>query len=138
MAKHVLIDAYVSVNGVVLSDHTATVQFVTGIRPVPAAAMSELQDYDMPSTIFVSPISVRFFQDYAASSVYATIQPLVVNRSTVPLIVKPTSGADSATNPAFTINVFVASKPLISGARGDGHMIDVVFQPAGALTYDVT
>lgn len=138
MAKHVLTDVYVSVNGTDLSDHVESVQYVSGINPQPAAAMSELQDYDMPGTKFISPIQVTFYQDFAASETYATLQTLHTNRSTVSLIVKPTSAADSATNPAFTMDVFVASLGFVTGARGERHMTQAVFQPAGALTIDVS
>ena len=138
MAKHVLIDAFVSVGGTDMSDHVESVQFTTGINPQAAAAMSETQDYDMAGTITVSPITVTFYQDFAASETYATLQTLVTNRSTATLIVKPTSAADSATNPAFTITVFVASFGFVTGSRGERHMSQAVFQPAGALTIDVT
>lgn len=138
MAKHCLTDAYVSVNAVDLSDHVESVSFVTGINPQAAAAMSETTDYDMPGTITISPITVTFYADFAASKTYATIQTLVTNRSTVTLMVKPTSAADSATNPNFTISVFVASFGFVTGTRGDRHMVQAVFQPASALTIDVT
>lgn len=138
MAKHVLTDAYVSVNGTDLSDHVESVAYTTGINPQPAAAMSEVQDYDMPGTISISPITVTFYQDFAASETYAVIQTLITNRSTVTLIVKPTSGADAATNPAFTMSVFVASFGFVNGTRGERHMTQAVFQPAGSLTIDVT
>ena len=138
MAKHILYDASVVVNSVDLSDHVESVEFTTGLNAQPAAAMTEVQDYDMPGTIVVSPITVTFFADFAASKTYATLQTLITNRSTVTLNVKPTSAADSATNPNFTISVFVASFGFVTGKRGDRHMVQGVFNPAGALTIDVT
>lgn len=138
MAKHVLYDAFCSVNGVNLSDMVESIAYTTGINPQPAAAMGDVQDYDMPGTITISPVTVTFYQDFAASKTYATLQTLITNRSTVSLIVKPTAGADSATNPAFTMNVFVASFGFVNGTRGERHMTQAVFQPAGAMTIDTT
>jgi hypothetical protein len=136
MAKHVLYDAFVSVNSVDLSDHVQLVTYELGINPQPAAAMGEVQDYDMPGTQTISPIVINYFQDFAVGEVWATHKGLWVNRSTFTLIVKPTSGADAATNPAFTVSVFVASQPVISGARGDAHMVQITYNPAGVLTID--
>lgn len=134
MAKHVLVDASLTVNAVDLSDHVKTISYSDGINGVDAAAMSELQDYEMPGTIKVGDISVTFFQDYATSKVYATIHPLVAARTTFNIIVKPASGAAAATNPQFTIAVFVRSFSFVNGTRGDGHMSQVTFAPAGLAT----
>lgn len=138
MAKHVLYDAFVSVNGTDMSDHVESVEFTLGINPQAAAAMSEAQDYDMPGTQTISPIVVNYYQDYAASETWATHKALYTGRSTFALIVKPTSGADAATNPAFTITVFVASLGAVNGTRGQRHMTQVTYQPAGALAIDET
>lgn len=138
MAKHVLDDVEVIVNSVDLSDHVQSVEYTTSLNAQPAAGMSETQDYDMPGTQVVDPITVNFFADFAASETYATLQTLHTNRSTVTMTVKPTSAADAATNPKFSISVFIKTLPFVSGARGDAHMHSVVFQPAGALTIDTT
>lgn len=138
MAKHVLYDAKVTFNAVDLSDHVESVSYTDGIAPQPAAGMSQVQSFDMPGVIIVSPISITFYQDFAATQVYITIHAAVLARTVASLIVKPTSAVDSATNPAFTMDVFVASCGLVNGTRGDRHMTQVVFQPAGAMTVDVT
>lgn len=138
MAKHCLTDAYLSSNGVDLSDHLESVQYELGINSQAAAAMSELQDYDMPGTRTVSPIQATFYQDFAASEVWATHNALWTNRTTFSLIVKPTSGADSSTNPAFMIDVFIERMGAVTGSRGQRHMVGITYKPAGALTIDVT
>jgi hypothetical protein len=132
MAKHILYNASLVVNSVDLSDHVETIEYEEGINGQAAAAMSESQDYEMPGTIKISDIKVKFYQDYAASKVYQTIHPLVAARSTFNIVVKADSGANATTNPAFTIAVFVRSHKVFNGARGDRHMSDVVFAPAGA------
>lgn len=132
MAKHVLYNAGLVVNGVDLSDHVDSISYTEGLNSQPAAAMGEVQDYEMPSTIKISDVTVNFFQDYASAKVYQTLHPLVTNRTTFNIVVKPDAGANAPTNPAFTLPVFVRNNPFVNGKRGDGHMIQAVFGPAGA------
>lgn len=131
MAKHVIYNASVVVNSVDLSDHVESVSYEEGLNGQAAAAMGEVQDYEMPGTIKIGDISINFYQDYATGKVYQTIHPLVAARSIFNLVVKADLGANAATNPAFTIPVFVRNAPVFSGTRGDRHMTQVVFAPAG-------
>lgn len=131
MAKHILYNASLVVNGVDLSDHVESVSYEEGLDGQRADAMSEAQKYEMPGLINIGDISVTFYQDYATSKVYQTIHPLVLARSTFNITVKADSGANAPTNPAFTIAVFVRRKPVFSGTHGERHMSQVVFAPAG-------
>jgi hypothetical protein len=134
MAKHVLYNASVVVNGVDLSDHVESVEWVDEINGQAAAAMGEVQDYEMPGTLVVSPIQVTFYQDFAASKVYATLHPLWAARTTFNIVIKNDAGATAATNPAHTCPVFIGREPVISGQRGQRHMAPVTFKPAGLMT----
>jgi hypothetical protein len=135
MAKHVIYNASVVVNGVDLSDHVESISGVEiGINNQAAAAMGEVQDYDMPGTQNLGDPVLTFYQDYAASKVYATFFPLFQNRTVFNLVIKADAGANATTNPAFTIPVFVMKKPLLSGKRGDRHMAPVTLKVAGAMT----
>lgn len=132
MAKHVLYNASVVVNGTDLSDHVISVSYTEGLNGVDAAAMSETQDYQMPSTINISDVSIQYFLDFASSKVYATHHSLVTNRTTFNIVVKADAGANAATNPAFTLPVFVKSHPFVNGSRGDAHKGTIVYAAAGA------
>ena len=138
MAKHVLYDAVLVINSVTLTDRVRKITYTVGTNKQPGAAMSEVQDYSLPGTLFVSPIVAEFYQDYAATNVYITHRTIWDARSSVVLTVKASSAADSATNPNFTITVFVAQMDYINGARGDVHVNTVTYEPAGAISYDVT
>lgn len=127
-----LYNAFLSVNGVDLSDHVKTLSYTEGINAQDAAAMSDTQDYSMPGTITIGDVTVTFYQDYASSKVYQTIHPLVTNRTTFNIIVRPDSGAAASTNPQFTMAVFVKNHSVVNGSRGDAHMNSAVFAPAGA------
>jgi hypothetical protein len=134
VAKHILYNASVNLNGVDLSDHDNKIEFTVEINGQAAAAMSEIEDYEMPGTRKVSPISAEFYQDYAASKVYQTLMTLWTNRTTFNAILKADAGANATTNPAFTVPVFIKSMPVISGSRGDAHKTTVTLQPAGLMT----
>lgn len=133
MAKHVLVNASVVLNAVDLSDHVEKVSFVVGLNGQAAAAMSEFQDYEMPSTQKVSDISLTMYQDFAASKVYATLMTLYTNRTTFNAVIKNDAGGNAPTNPQFTVAVFIRSYPIVNASRGDRHMSDIVLAPAGLM-----
>ena len=138
MAKHVLYNAVITINSVDLTSRARKVSFSVGTNKQPGAAFGEVQDYSLASTLLVKPIVVEFYQDYAASNVYITHRTIWDARSSVTLTVKADSAADSATNPNFTITVFVADMDYVNGARGDVHVNSVTYEPAGAISYDVS
>lgn len=132
--KHILYDVSLIVNATDLSDHVEQVSFEIGLNKQGAAAMGDLQDYDMPGTQIVTPPTITFYNDFAASKVYATIFPLWQNRTTFNIVGKASSGARSTTNPEWTIPVFIGKAPLMMGKRGDRHMAPVTTEVAGALS----
>ena len=138
MAKHILYNAVVVINSVTLTDRARKVSYSVGTNKQGAAAMSEVQDYSMPGTLLIKPIVIEYFQDYAATNVYITHRTIWDARSSVVLTVKADSAGDSATNPNFTITVFISDMDYIQGSRGDVHVNSVTYEPAGVLSYDVT
>lgn len=133
MAKHVLYNASVVLNSVDLSDRVESVEFVLGINGQPAAAQSEVQDYEMPGTQIVSDITLNMYQDFASSKTYQTLIGLWQNRTSFTAVLKLDSGAVATTNPSFTVTVFIKSFPVISASRGDRHMSQVVLGIGGVL-----
>ena len=131
-------NAVIVVNAVTLTDRARQVTYSVGTNKQPAAAMSEVQDYSLPGTLMVKPIVIEYYQDYAASNVYITHRTIWDARSSIVLTVKADSAADSATNPNFTLTVFISDMDYVKGSRGDIHVNSVTYEPAGAITYDVT
>ena len=73
---------------------------------------------------------------YPGGETYATLAPLVGTTTTV--VVKPTSAADGATNPGFTLTgALLAELPVINASLGELQTVDVVFQ-GGVYSADVT
>jgi hypothetical protein len=132
LAKHILYDVSLTVNAVDLSDHVESISFIATTNKQAAAAMSEINDYSMPGTLALSDITCTFYQDYATSKVYITLQTAWAARTTFNIVAKPASGSASATNPQWTVPVFVASHPVMTGSRGQRHMAPVTFAVAGA------
>jgi hypothetical protein len=79
------------------------------------------------ATIEDNELTVSLYMTYGASETYATLATLVGTATTV--IVKPTSSATGATNPAFTLtNTYLESLPVINATLGEISSIDITFK----------
>jgi len=134
VAKHIFYNASVVVNGVDLSDHVESVSVEVTTEDQAADAMGDTQRYDMPGLLKFSDPQMTFYQDFAAAKVYATFYALWAARSTFNVVVKNDAGANSATNPAWTLPVFVGKAPIFSGKHGERHMAPVTLKLAGTYT----
>ena len=117
MAKFVLTDATVSIDGTDLSDHVESLTINYGAETPEQTAMTDITRRRLPGLIDWT-IDVTFRSDFAASSVDAILFPLV-GAAAVEVIIKPTSGAISATNPAFTGQVLIGTYNPLAGTVGD-------------------
>lgn len=126
MAQIVLTDASVTVNSVDLSDHVTQVVLNYEVDAVEVTAMSDGAHKFTGGLTNVSA-TVDFQQDFAASSVDATIEPLVGTTTTV--VIKPTSSAVAADNPSYTLTgTYVASHTPLNASVGDLSTTSVEFQ----------
>ena len=131
MAKYVLRDAFIIVNGTNLSDHcsavtvTDTADQVDFTTFVPSAYKQYGQGFHDCS------IDATFFADFATGSIHATLQPLYATGGTFGVEVRPTSAARSGTNPAGTITATLYGYTGIAGKVGDAASMDVTFANAG-------
>jgi hypothetical protein len=81
-------------------------------------------------------VTLTLYQSYATSETFATLENVV--GGLVNVIVKPAVGADSATNPGFTLTgALLAEFPVINATMGELSTIDVTFV-GGVYTADVT
>jgi hypothetical protein len=81
-------------------------------------------------------IMVTMYQSYAAGETYDILKALVGTTTTV--IIKPTSAADGATNPGFTLTgCYLETLPNVSASLGELSTIDLTFT-GGVYTADVT
>ena len=106
MAKFVATDYNITINGTDFSsslaaatlDISAAEQEVTAFGDTFVQRIAGLKD---------ASISLDFHQDFGASSVDATLFPLLGSNATV--VITPTSGATAATNPAYS-GVFLCTE----------------------------
>lgn len=126
MAKFVYDDVSVTVNSVDLSDHVQSVTLSADVTEVDVTAMSDEWDQSLAGRKKVSG-SITFYQDFSASSVDATIWPLIGTTTTITL--RATSDAVGATNPDYDItNTVITSYGSINGGTyGDAAMTTVNF-----------
>lgn len=137
MAKFVLTDASVVVNtNVDLSDHvkSVTVNYEAEIKD--STAMGSTARTKLPGLLNGS-FEVEFFQDYDAANVDATLFAMV-GAAASPFIIKPTSSAISATNPAYKGSCILASYTPLQGTVGDEATTKASFQVSGLIERDVT
>lgn len=74
-------------------------------------------------------VSLDFHQDFGASAVDATIFPLLGTQATV--VVVPTSGSVSATNPSYTGEFLVTQYQPFASSVGDLATLSVSWPSAG-------
>jgi len=76
-------------------------------------------------------VSLDFHQDFGASSVDATLWPLL--GTTVEIVIKPTSDATSATNPTYTFSALVTEYQPFASSVGDLATLSVSWPVTGAV-----
>ena len=83
-----------------------------------------------------STFTGEFMMSYSASETYATLKDLV--GTAINIVVNPTSAADSATNPGFTLTgTYLESLDVIAAEIGTLGMVTVSTQ-GGVYTADIT
>lgn len=130
MAKFVATDYKVTINGT---------DFSSSINSVDLS----IESADVETTAFGSSFTTRvgglksasitldFMQDFAAASIDATLFPLLNTLATVVLV--PTSGTVSATNPSYTAICLVNSYQPFASAVGDLATLSVTWPTSGTV-----
>lgn len=77
-------------------------------------------------------LTLEFHQDFGASSVDATLYPLLNTIATV--VIKPTSGTVSATNPSYTAEALCNSYQPFASSVGDLASLSVTWPVTGQVT----
>lgn len=132
MARIVLTNAFVTINAVNLSDHISSVTLSTTEDIVETTAFGSSARTRVAGLLDNS-VTLEFHQDYAASSVEATIYPLIGAASTA-VVVKPNGSTTSSTNPSYTFNALVSEWTPLNGAIGELATASVTWSIDGAIT----
>ena len=140
MARLVLTNVEVTVAGVSLADHIASVTLSSTYDVldttafaggnVPAAARSRT------AGLVDNSVTLEFHQDFAVGEVEATIYPLLGTVAAVN--VQPVNAAISADNPEYQFNALISEWTPLNGAVGELATASVTWPITGAITKDVT
>lgn len=135
MARIVLTDAKVTINGVNLSDHIASITLNESADVVETTAFSSTAAKTRVAGLKDNSVTLEFHQDFAANNVEATINGTSSLVGTVTtIVVQPTSAAVSATNPSYSFSALVSEWQSLSGSVGELSTASVTWPISGAIT----
>lgn len=120
MSHLAFIDGKATINAIDLSAHVTGVTIEGETQTVvDGPCMGHLSEKRLP-VIKRGTVRVRFKQDFASSLVHQTLFPLWNNKTAHNVLLRPTSGAISATNPEMTATgAYLVRYAPISGDFGE-------------------
>jgi len=132
MAIFVATDFSVTINGsTALSSYLTQVELKSSANDVTTTAFGSTW-VTRVAGLKEGTLTLAFNQDYAASTVDATLWPLLGSNATV--VIKPTSSAVSSANPAYTAVCLVTDLTPVSGQIGDLATFSVTWPTNGTVT----
>lgn len=134
MARIVLTDAKVTINGVNLSDHIASITINESADVVETTAFSNTAKTRVAG-LRDNSVTLEFHQDFASNNVEQTINGTSSLVGTVTaIVVTPTSSAVGATNPSYSFNALVSEWTPLNGSVGELSTASVTWPISGAIT----
>jgi len=107
----------VKINSVDLSDHITNVVLTQNFDELEVTALGDTA-HKFVKGLEASTLTLNFLNDFAATSVQATLQ--AAYGTTVTAVLLPVKGtAVSATNPLYTVSIIVNNLTPLNGAVGD-------------------
>ena len=129
MARFVATDYNITINSVDFSDSIAAVTMDITSEEQDVTAFGGSGYRSRIGGLKDASISLDFHQDFGAAAIDATLFPLLGANATV--VVKPTSGAVSATNPSYTGEFLVSQYTPYASTVGDLATLSVSWNLAG-------
>jgi hypothetical protein len=131
MSVVVLLNPQIIINSVDLSNHVTSVEIDESWADVDTTAFGATAKSRVAG-LGDHKITIDFQQDFAATSVEATIYPLV--GATASITVKELNAATSTTNPAYSGVVLINDWKPVSGKVGDLQVSSVSWPFSGGIT----
>ena len=135
MAKFLLKDVKVMVGTTDLSNHAFNVDTPMTKEQVDVSGFSATGTLEYLSGAADQSIVIQFENDFAASSVHATLEPIFRTGTPTLVWVSPTSAAISATNPAFGGQGILFEYNGLSGALNARSETTATFKPATGSSF---
>lgn len=131
MAKIVLTEPFISLDGVDLSDHITSVALGTVFDLVEVTEMGSIAK-KFVGGLENNTLALEIQQDFGIGQVESVIYP---NRGLrINAIVRPVDGPLSATNPEYTFQVLVSEWAPLTGSIGNLATVSVSWPIFGAIT----
>jgi hypothetical protein len=132
LAKFVATDVTTTINGVDFSDHLAAVTLDISTDEIETTSFSGTNFRTRIGGLKDGSITLDFHQDFGTASSNAVDKTLWDNLgSLATVVVKPTSGSISASNPSYTGVFLVSQTQPIASSVGDLATMSVTWPTAG-------
>jgi len=131
MAKIVLTNPSITIGGVDLSDHINNITLETKYDIIETTTFGSTAKTRVAG-LADNQITLDFMQDFAASSVEATIYPLLGTSTSI--VIKPVAGTTTTTNPQYTVSALVADWTPLKGGVGQLATASVTWPVSGVIT----
>jgi hypothetical protein len=131
VAKFAATDFTVTINGTALSTSLSSVDLTISADDKDVSTFGVTYRQHVGG-LKQGQLQLNFLQDFAASSVEATLYPLLGTIATV--VIQPTSGTVSATNPSYTVPCLVTQVQPLSASVGDVPTQQVTWMSSGTIT----
>jgi hypothetical protein len=131
MAVITLTNAYITINSVNLSDHIASVTLTVTDDVIETTAFGSSARTRIGG-LADNSVALEFHQDYATSSVEATIYPLI--GTTTAVVVKPNGATTGAQNPSYSFSALISEWTPLNGAVGELATASVTWPIDGNIT----
>lgn len=136
MARIVLTDASVVINGINLSEFITSVAISTSEDVVDTTGMAAGGARTRVAGLADNSVTLEFNQDFATSAPEVTINAVGSSLvgTNVTCVVKPTSAAVGVANPSYTFSAVVAEWQPLSGAVGELATVSATWPISGNIT----
>jgi hypothetical protein len=128
MAKFVLRDAYILINGTAYSDHASSAVIEDKADEIDVSSFGPAGYREIAQGMRDCTITVEFFADFNAGAINSVLQPLYSSGSTFSVEVRPTSGSRSPTNPAAVITARLYNYAGFTGKVGEAAVTEAIFR----------
>ena len=132
MAKYVVTEATLSINGTDVSDAVARAEVTETAAEVDVTDFGSGGNTEVIGGLKSGSLSFDIHQDYGTGAVSDTLKDLVGTIGT--FVVTPNGTAVSSENPSFTCEALVNTVTFVSGSVGDLATASYTFPTTGGIT----
>ena len=131
MAKLVLTNATVSLNGTDISNDVAAITLSTTAAEVPTTSFGSGGAVTRVAGLIDNSVTLSLHNEY--SSVEGLIYPLI-GSTAVTMVIKASTATVSTANPSYTFSVLCTEWTPVNGAVGELNTADVTWPISGTIT----